>query len=446
MLSGVRNLIAAIFRNARVLIIFLALLVFVSIFLSTPSTISLVFLAMTLILLYSYVIYLLVHFDMKHTPVPEITEWPSITVIIPAYNSSETIEECLACARSFEYPKPFEIIVINDASKDDTGKKLAKIGGIRVITNPVNFGKARSMNEALRQVKTEFVACIDSDTYPPKDALKKMVPVFYKQGTNIAAVTTFITVSRPKNLLQKIQAIEYFNGFGFGPATLSKVNGLMVVPGPMAIYRRKVLEKLGGFDEHNITEDMEITLRLHNNHYEIDCCTEVVAPTEVPKTLKGLYRQRVRWYRGGVFNLKKYKHMVMNPKYGDFGVFSFSLMAISVLLSVIATVLVIYAILRGIWLTGTVALSWLSISEMPKFSVEGLAGGGSVITSAAIFMLIVGSIWTYFIVSGFRMAKAKLNFNYALIMVVTLLFYSMLNSFFYAVGVAKELNGSEKIW
>lgn len=92
-----------------------------------------------------------------------------------------------------------------------------------------------------------------------------------------------------------------------------------VAPGPFSVYRKEVLDKLGGFSENNLTEDMEISLRLQKHNYRIIQLINTSVYTIVPRTFKGFYKQRNRWYKGSLLNLFDYRKLIFNRKYGDFG-------------------------------------------------------------------------------------------------------------------------------
>ena len=102
---------------------------------------------------------------------------------------------------------------------------------------------------------------------------------------------------------------------------------------------------MGGFAENNITEDLEISLRLQKNHYKIVQLLGVSVYTVVPETLKGIYKQRNRWYKGTMLNLFNYKSLVFNKKYGDFGMVQLPHVFISGLLAATMIILVGYTMI-----------------------------------------------------------------------------------------------------
>jgi cellulose synthase/poly-beta-1,6-N-acetylglucosamine synthase-like glycosyltransferase len=115
---------------------------------------------------------------------------------------------------------------------------------------------------------------------------------------------------------------------------MSSLNCVHVAPGPFSIYRKKILEEVGGFDEDNLTEDMEVTLRIQRKHYKIKQLLDVVVYTNAPKNIKGFYKQRDRWHKGTFLNLLKYRDMLLNKRYGDFGILQLPSIFISGFLAV----------------------------------------------------------------------------------------------------------------
>lgn len=259
-----------------------------------------------------------------HTP-PQLPleKLPTVSILVPAYNEGRCIADTIESCLSINYPEDkLDIIVVNDGSKDDTGKiceKYAKEGKITYLENNPNKGKSTSLNIGFEKAKTEYVATIDADTIVEKDIIHKTLPYF--DAPDIAAVTVAIRVKEVKNFLQKVVAIEYELGNGFYNKILSYLNCLFVTPGQFSIYRRDIVLSLGGFDKNNIVEDTEIAYRMRKNGYRIACCTIAQAYTIVPSTTKDLYYQRKRWYTGTMQTIIQHKDVIFNRKLGAFGLY-----------------------------------------------------------------------------------------------------------------------------
>ena len=250
---------------------------------------------------------------------PKPKRYPLVSIIIPAHNEEKTIKKSIISCLALNYPKK-EIIVVNDGSTDKTAevcKPFVEKKLIRLINKP-NGGKGSALNVGIKKAKGELVACLDADSFFRRDALKHMAGYF--ENPNVAAVTSSMKIKNPKTWVQKIQWVEYLFAI-YLRKLMSYLNCLYVVPGPGSMYRKDVLLKLGGFDENNLTEDMEIAFRMQKNKYKIENSINAVVDTIGPASLRSLIKQRIRWYAGFCDNLKDYRDIIFNPKYTDLGMF-----------------------------------------------------------------------------------------------------------------------------
>lgn len=271
----------------------------------------------------------------------KIKRYPSVSVIIPAYNEEKTIIKTIVSVINLDYPKDLlDVVVVDDGSKDNTkiiveefirGKK-----NIKLISHS-NKGKGASLNIALKQVKGEFFACLDADSEVDSNALKKMLSLYYANKDNVAIVTPALKVKNAHTLIEKMQRVEYL-----AMLLAAKITSILdcqyVAPGPFSIYKTSVIKDIGGFDEASLTEDQEIAYRVQSMHYKIIHCKDAYVFTRTPRTLRAFYKQRNRWYKGSLLTLHKYKKMVLNKNYGDFGFFQLLKNALAIYLSVTALV------------------------------------------------------------------------------------------------------------
>jgi cellulose synthase/poly-beta-1,6-N-acetylglucosamine synthase-like glycosyltransferase len=248
---------------------------------------------------------------------------PKVSVIISAYNEEEKISDCIESLKAVDYPKDlYEVIILNDGSEDRTSsivEKYADGKNIVFVDNKKNKGKAPCLNQGISLAKGSYVACMDADTVVPKDIFKKTIPYFDDKQTG--AVTVSVEVKNPKNFLQKIIRLEYILGLSLFLKVFSSFNCIHVTPGPFSIYRKSLLDSIGGFDEKNITEDLEIAYRIHKSGYKIANCMNVSVKTITPHNFQGLYRQRKRWYSGALLTLWQHKNILLRKKVGLFGYF-----------------------------------------------------------------------------------------------------------------------------
>jgi cellulose synthase/poly-beta-1,6-N-acetylglucosamine synthase-like glycosyltransferase len=247
----------------------------------------------------------------------KLSKYPSVTVIVSCWNEDKTIYKTVRSLMDIDYPKEkLKIFLIDDGSTDNTWnliKRFAKYPNISIF-HKENGGKHTAINLGLEHVETEFVACLDADSFIHPQALTRMIQCFL-ENKDIMAVIPATIIHNPKNFTQSIQGIEYFGAI-FIKKMLGFLNGLNVTPGTLPIYRREVFDRLGGFRKAHNAEDTEIALRMHQNNLRIDYCHDAYVYTVPPDSLRKLYKQRLRWYYGFIKNLIDYKHLLFRPRFG----------------------------------------------------------------------------------------------------------------------------------
>ncbi|MDO8625433.1 MAG: glycosyltransferase family 2 protein [Candidatus Diapherotrites archaeon] len=431
---GAANLLLLI----GVLVFFLSLFLFVFF---NPEYSRVFYVLVASIGLYITVFYVLTDRDEPVALPVRLKRFPSLTVVIPSYNSASSLGDCLSAVLKMNYPRKFSVWVIDDGSKDNTKEVLGKFPKVKVLSQPVNIGKAKGLNQIIRTLKTDLVVCIDSDTYPNPNVLLDCVPRFFARE-NVGAVAPFITVANPRNFLQRMQEVEYFSGFGFYSKVAAQLDGLYVAPGPLTVFSRKALLAVKGFDEDNLTEDMEIALRLHHHGFALEYSPSRV-PTEVPSTFTGLYRQRIRWYRGTIFNLMKYREMFFSPRLKSFGNFFFPALALFV-----STIILSFVVIWAIILYGTV--QWFSqlyySFSVGQFPLIRLVIENMTVNSLVVFLLMAVVLWYVFFKKSLSLIAAKSEARMVLPALAMIFFYPLMISVIYAAGLFKELRSSRRSW
>jgi len=123
---------------------------------------------------------------------------------------------------------------------------------------------------------------------------------------------------------------------------MSYLNCIHVTPGPFGVYRKDVLNKIGGFRQGHNTEDMEIAFRLQKNQYKIIQLLNVNVHTYAPDSLRNFYFQRNRWNKGSILNVWDYRKMMFNKKYGDFGMLQMPMVLCAGFIAMAIIVLVLF--------------------------------------------------------------------------------------------------------
>jgi len=383
---------------------------------------SVIYLLFIFASLYLSVFFLMIFFRNKKKMfvVDELSTFPKLSVLIPAFNEEDTIRDTINCVLSSDYPKDkLNVLVIDDGSSDRT-KEIAKEMNVNVLSKE-NSGKADSLNKALRLVDSEFVAVIDADSYPSKDSFKKMISQFNEKT---AAVTSCVLVKEPKNLLEKMQATEYVF-ISWARKLLDFLDCVYVTPGALSVYRKKALLEVGGFDIKNLTEDIEITWNLLKNKYKIGMCLCARTYTTPPNKFLKFWKQRLRWHIGGLQTLLKYKGTMFRSGFGSLGSFISPFFLASLILSLTGLGIFSYIVLNKMIYYASLITSLFSVSSF-GFYLSSLNFTPSIFT---FFWLSLFGITLFYVYSCYKSMKVRFNFNNSFILLSYLLIYLALNPF-----------------
>lgn len=253
---------------------------------------------------------------------PLLSRYPTVSIIVPAFNEEDAVAETIRSILSLSYPKDkLTIIAVDDGSTDTTWEKLQEFCSnpqVQLI-HKENGGKHTALNTAIATCTSEIVGCLDSDSTVHPDALLHSVHEFLFDES-LDAVTPGLRIRNPRTLLERIQSAEYTLGV-FMRKAFSLMNAQMVTPGPFSLFKRSVFTRLGEYRKAHNTEDLEYALRIQEAQGRIGNAPRALVYTPGKRTLSSLLQQRVRWTYGFLKNSGDYKHMYFNKKYGDFSMF-----------------------------------------------------------------------------------------------------------------------------
>jgi cellulose synthase/poly-beta-1,6-N-acetylglucosamine synthase-like glycosyltransferase len=239
---------------------------------------------------------------------------PSFSIIVPAKNEERVMDRLLNSLSALNYPlNKTEVIIVEDGSTDKTNDICANYAkehaNVKILHKPLSNGKPSALNFGLAQAKGDIIAIFDADNVPANDALSAVVEYF--EDPKVAAVQGRTASINPKeNMLTQFISYEeavWCEAYLRGKDVL---NLFVHLKGSCQFIRRDVLQQLQGFDEAVLSEDMEISARLVENDYKIRYASNVVALQESPSTLKTLFRQRTRWFRGTMEVALKYGRLM----------------------------------------------------------------------------------------------------------------------------------------
>jgi cellulose synthase/poly-beta-1,6-N-acetylglucosamine synthase-like glycosyltransferase len=293
---------------------------------------------------------------------------PPITLVVPAYNEEATIAAALWSMLQLEYPS-FEIVVVNDGSRDRTLEVLVREFDLRPFpeayrvslpTRPVrgiyraarfptlrvidkeNGGKADALNAGTNAARCPLVCVVDADSVLQRDSLQRIVRPLMEDPTIVACGGTIRPangcrvsegfmerVDLPRGWLARIQVVEYLRAFLFGRMGWSPLNALLIISGAFGVFRKEALIEAGGYRTGTVGEDMELVVRLHRRHrlarkpYRIVFVPDPICWTEAPESLRVLRGQRMRWQRGLLESLAANRQLLFHPRGGAPGWLAF---------------------------------------------------------------------------------------------------------------------------
>jgi cellulose synthase/poly-beta-1,6-N-acetylglucosamine synthase-like glycosyltransferase/spore germination protein YaaH/peptidoglycan/xylan/chitin deacetylase (PgdA/CDA1 family) len=248
-----------------------------------------------------------------------ITEYPKVSIIVPAFNEEVNAVSSLQNLLRCSYPN-FDIVFVDDGSIDATYEKV-KLAfqdneKIKIFTKP-NGGKASALNYGIANTQAAYVVCIDADTKLLPDAVEKLMQHF--TNPTVGAVAGSVKVGNVVNLLTQWQSIEYITSQNFDRRAFSYVNAITVVPGAIGAFSKKAIEDAGGFTTDTLAEDCDLTIRILRAGYIIENESKAIALTEAPETLKEFSKQRFRWTFGVMQTFWKHKDALFNVQYKALG-------------------------------------------------------------------------------------------------------------------------------
>ena len=247
---------------------------------------------------------------------PELKEYPKISVLIPCHNEGDFVRETMERMTSLDYPD-YEVLAINDGSTDNTGDVLQECAQsfphLRVITLETNQGKAMALKTGFLLSRSEYLVCVDADSFLSQDALKWIIWHFVN-FPRVGAVTGNPRIRNRTTLLGKIQVGEYSTIIGMIKRTQRILGKVFTVSGVAAAYRKRALMDVGLWSEDMVTEDIDISWKLQHRFWDVRFEEKALCWILTPETIKGLWKQRVRWAQGGAEVIIKYFKSLFSRK------------------------------------------------------------------------------------------------------------------------------------
>jgi cellulose synthase/poly-beta-1,6-N-acetylglucosamine synthase-like glycosyltransferase len=407
--------------------------------------VTFIIITMGALMLAYYPLALIFELRLRRTPVFK-TPSPLVSIIIPAYNEEKLIGNCVRSILKSNY-RNYEIILVDDGSKDGTLKAMRRYEDpprVQVIAQP-NGGKASALNAGYQRAKGEILFFVDADGIFTPSTIREMLYGFRDQ--KVGAVCGNDAPINLNRLQTKLQAMQTHVGTGFVRRALAELNCLPIVSGNIGAFRRTALEQTvtdsgypthAGFDrlwpflrsrkaaeplsKGFIGEDLELTWRIYRAGYKVNFAPHAIVLAEVPSTIKGLWKQRVRWARGLLQTIRLHRDMFFNPRYGPLGVYlpiNFLNMVVIPILQLLVVLLVILFAITGY---SPVDLHWLNLILW-----FGLAGA----LLTVMFALAMDDAWK------------DLKYIYVIPLWIP---YSLLMSLVMVWAILLEMRGTQAQW
>ncbi|MCL5877465.1 MAG: glycosyltransferase family 2 protein [Candidatus Bathyarchaeota archaeon] len=230
---------------------------------------------------------------------------PSVTILIPARNEENVIGRLLQRLTELTYPKnKLQVIVINDASDDQTGKIVSdfhrKYPYIEVINrDKIRGGKGKSaaMNHGFSKSNGEIILCFDADYYPQQDIVERLTSPFVDPTVG-GVQGRVVVLNEPQNIITRLIALERVGGYRVDQEARDNLGLIVQFGGTVGGFRRRVLETLHGWDETMLSEDTDLTLRTYLAGYKIKYEVNAECYEEAVDNWRAYWRQRYRWAKG----------------------------------------------------------------------------------------------------------------------------------------------------
>lgn len=239
---------------------------------------------------------------------PQLDYYPFVSVIVPCFNEADNIGETIEVLTELDYPT-YDIIAVNDGSSDNTGEILDELSErharLRVVHLAKNQGKAMALRMGSMLSKAEFLVCIDGDALLDRHAVTWMMQHFIN-GPRVAGVTGNPRIRTRSTLLGKIQVGEFSAILGLIKRAQRIYGRVFTMSGVVSAFRKSALHKVGYWNLDMVTEDIDISWKLQMNYWDIRYEPNALCWILMPETLRGLWKQRLRWAQGGNEVLMRY--------------------------------------------------------------------------------------------------------------------------------------------
>ncbi len=244
----------------------------------------------------------------------EIKVYPEISLIIPVYNSADTLYQCIESIDKSSYPDDkIRIFLVNNKGQDNSFDVYAecqkKFPKLHMQWMNSEQGKSRALNLALYNSEGKYIINLDSDGLLEKNALVNMINRF-EADTELNCMTgAILTVPEQirkykaglPRLLRNLEFMEYAQAFLAGRSYASELNSVYTLSGAFSAFRKSAVLKSWMYNTDTICEDTHITFQMRYRQDErVEVCEDALFFVDPIESVNKLYTQRQRWQRGSL--------------------------------------------------------------------------------------------------------------------------------------------------
>ncbi len=259
-------------------------------------------------------IYVLIKKHIKKMVYEDPIMYPEITLIIPVYNSQDSLEECIRSIHESDYPNDkIKIYLVNNQGQDNSFEVFhecqEKYPNLMMQWMNAMQGKSKALNLALFNSDGKYIIHIDSDGQLEKKALKNMVKKF-EADSSVDCMTGAILTEPSRieqyhgifaKLLRKLEFMEYAQAFLAGRNYASETNNIYTLSGAFSAFRKSAVLKSQLYNTDTICEDTQITFQMrYIQKKKVHICENAIFFVDPIEDMNKLYTQRQRWQRGSL--------------------------------------------------------------------------------------------------------------------------------------------------
>ena len=319
-----------------------------------------------------------------------------VSILIPAYNEEVTIVDTVVSLMNLDY-NLYEIIVVDDGSKDNTSKVLIDSFQMEKVNKPIrkkipcqpheavyevkkdnvkitlirkkNGGKGDALNMGINASESPYFLCIDADSMLQRDSLENVVKPLL-EDESIIAVGGVIRIAQCVNIengeiikyqmpwrpIIGVQVMEYIRSFFTSRILMDGFNGNLIISGAFGLFKKDIVIAVGGYATDTLGEDMELVVKMHlfckNNNikYAMKYEPSAVCWSQSPNRLSDLITQRRRWHLGLFQCMMKYRQVFGKIRFGMISFISYIYYLLYELFSPMIEVFGIGVTLLGYWM------------------------------------------------------------------------------------------------